>query len=364
MARRSGVGAPDLPWFVEQVAVPWLAACRPCGRRPSRPAENGQASVVDPLPLVFGLDDAARSGLSAAAVRHGLRTGRFVRLRRGLFCDAHVWRRSSMSLTARHVLETRAVWLALGRRGWASHYTAALLHGLPVPHGQPSAVTISRANRSDGRHRLPGLVLRTATVDPVDIQTDWGMSVLSPARTSLDVARVHGLAPALVLADAALARGTATVAELDRIAASMTGWKGAVEARRVARHASGRRESPNESCSFAVFIDWELPLPDCNEWVIGKGRGGVRSDFVWRPYRMVGEADGRVKYTDPRGDPEVVLAEEKARQLRIEECRFVVVRWTGAEIQRDPDRVIDRIVRQSAVAHAMFGVPLLVPGRP
>jgi hypothetical protein len=225
-------------------------------------------------------------------------------------------------------------------------------------------VTISRANRSDGRHRLPGLVLRTATVDPVDIQTDWGMSVLSPARTSLDVARVDGFAPALVVADAALARGMATVAELDRIAASMTGWKGAVDARLVADHASGRRESPNESWSFAVFVDRDLPLPGCNEWVVGEGRGGVRSDFVWRPYRMVGEADGRVKYTDPRGDPEVVLADEKARQLRIEERGFVVVRWTGTEIQRDPDRVIDRIVRQSAVAHAMFGVPLLVPRRP
>lgn len=314
--------------------------------------------------MVFGLEDAARAGLSAAAVRHGVRTGRFVRLRRGLFCDARLWRRSGTSPTARHALETRAAWLALGRRGWASHYTAALLHGLPVPHGQPSAVTISRANRSDGRHRLPGLVLRTATVDPVDIQTDWGMSVLSPARTSLDVARVDGFAPALVLADAALARGMATVAELDRIAASMTGWKGAVDARLVAHHASGRRESPTESWSFAVFVDRELPLPGCNEWVVGEGRGGVRSDFVWRPYRMVGEADGRVKYTEPRGDPEVVLADEKARQLRIEERGFVVVRWTGTEIQRDPDRVIDRIVRQSAVAHAMFGVPLLVPGRP
>ena len=85
---------------------------------------------------------------------------------------------------------------------------------------------------------------------------------------------------------------------------------------------------------------------------------------MWKPYRMVGEADGRVKYTDPHGDPEIVLADEKARQLRIEEHGFVVVRWTGAEIQRHPDRVIDRIVRQSAIAHAMFGVPLLVPGRP
>jgi hypothetical protein len=56
--------------------------------------------------MVFGLEDAARAGLSAAAVRHGVRTGRFVRLRRGLFCDARLWRRSGTSPTARHALET------------------------------------------------------------------------------------------------------------------------------------------------------------------------------------------------------------------------------------------------------------------
>jgi hypothetical protein len=145
----------------------------------------------------------------------------------------------------------------------------------------------------------------------------------------LDVARVDGFAPALVLADAALARGTATVAELDRIAASMTGWMGAVDARLVAHHASGRRESPTESWSFAVFVDRNCRSPAATSESSGKGRGGVRSDFVWRPYRMIGEADGRVKYTDPRGDPEVVLADEKARQLRIEERGCVVVRWTG-----------------------------------
>ena len=217
----------------------------PCevGRRPVDDGRRGlvqsvRLPIMDPRPLVFDLNEAGRAGLSAMAVRHGVRTGRFVRLRRGLFCDAQLWQRSGASPMARQVLETRAAWLALGRRGWASHYSAAVLHGLPVPHGQPSSVTISQANRSNGRHRLPGLVLRTVTVDPVDIQTDWGMPILSPARTSLDVARVHGFAPALVLADATLARGTATVAELDRIAASMKGWKGAVGVRLVAHNAS------------------------------------------------------------------------------------------------------------------------------
>ena len=208
--------------FVAHVGVP----CRggvptPVDEGHRRPARTVRLPIVQPGPLVFGLDEAAQSGLSAAAVRHGLRTGRFVRLRRGLFCDATLWQRTGASPMARRVLETRAAWLAIGRRGWASHYTAALLHGLPVPYGQPAAVTISRTNRADGRHCLPGLVLRTATVDPVDIVTDWGMPIASAARTSLDLARVHGFAPALVVADAALARGAAMSAELDRIATSM-----------------------------------------------------------------------------------------------------------------------------------------------
>ena len=87
-------------------------------------------------------------------------------------------------------------------------------------------------------------------------------------------------------------------------------------------------------------------LPECNRWVVGEGRNGVRSDFVWLAYRVVGEADGRVKYTDPR-DPAEALVKEKARQLRIEELGFVVVRWTGAEVLHRPDVVIARIARQT-----------------
>jgi very-short-patch-repair endonuclease len=67
---------------------------------------------------------------------------------------------------------------------------------------------------------------------------------------------------------------------------------------------------------------------------------------VWLAYRVVGEADGRVKYTDPR-DPAEALVKEKARQLRIEEIGFVVVRWTGAEVLHRPDVVIARIARQA-----------------
>ncbi len=314
------------------------------------------------LPLVFSIEQARQSGLTDAAVHYAVDRGRLVRVRKGMYCAAEVWDGSAGSPVTRHVLEARAAWLSIGRRGWASHYTAALLDELPVPYGQPRVVTLSQGARSDGRRLYrPGLRLRTAIVDPIDIGSEWGMAVLRSARTSLDVARCHGFAAGLVLADAALSRGRATEAELLRIAAAMAGWNSSA-ARLVARHASGRRESPVESVSFAVFVDRGLPLPECNVWLDGQGRGGVRADYVWMAHRLVGEADGRVKYTDPFGEPTRTLVEEKARQLRIEERGFVVVRWTGAEIHNDPDRVIDRIVRQSRIASAMYGVPSLLPG--
>jgi hypothetical protein len=55
---------------------------------------------------------------------------------------------TTRSPVTRHALEARAAWLSLGRRGWASHYTAALLSELPVPLGQPDLVTLSQGSRS------------------------------------------------------------------------------------------------------------------------------------------------------------------------------------------------------------------------
>jgi hypothetical protein len=319
--------------------------------------------VMVELGMVFTLDEAMRAGRSEAWVRHALTAKRVVRIRRGFYCDAELWERSAASPVTRHVLEARAAWIAIGRRGWASHYSAALLNGLPVPFGQPAAVTISQANRPKGRrHYFPGVRLRTASVDPRDVGSEFSMPVLRPARTALDVTRLHGFGAGLVLADSALARGVATESDLARIDQWMTGWSGSRAVHDVVRYASPRREAPSESLSFALFVERQLPLPECNPWIVGHGAGGVRSDFRWKAYRLVGEVDGRIKYTEPYSKPDRVLADEKARQMRIEETGLVVVRWTAAEIVHHPDRVIDRIVRQSRVASEIYGVPLLHPG--
>ncbi len=120
---------------------------------------------------------------------------RLVRVRSGLFADAELWQQTSNDRRRlRHVLEARAAWLSLGRRGWASHYTAAVLNGLPVPHGQPALVTISQATRGEGRRLYrSGRRLRTAhrSTHATSVQSgEWRSSVqperprMSPACTA------------------------------------------------------------------------------------------------------------------------------------------------------------------------------------
>ncbi|WP_158602801.1 type IV toxin-antitoxin system AbiEi family antitoxin domain-containing protein [Jiangella rhizosphaerae] len=296
-------------------------------------------------------------GMSAGALRHAVATGRLVRLRRGVYCDGGLWRASARQPAARHILEARAAWLALGRRGWATGYSAAVIAGLPVPHGEPRQLRFSLPQRGHGRRAYHGLRLRTAGIDQADVLLLHGVPVTAPARTALDVAREHGFGVGLVLADAALRLGIASADELRRVADRLARWPGGRQSLLVATHADGARESPAESISYAAVVDAGLPLPRCNVWVVGHGAGGVRTDFVWREHRLVREVDGGVKYTDPRRpDRELVLVDEKRRQLRIEEAGFVVVRWTGAEAIGRPEAVRERILRHSRIAAEMYGV--------
>lgn len=281
-------------------------------------------------------------------------------IRRGIYCTEERWLESGESPADRHAIEVNAGWLALGRRGWATDYSAALLHDLPVPHGQPDRVTMSLPQRPHGRRSYDGPRLRTVAVLPHDVVIVRDVPVARVALVAADVARNHGFGPGLILADAGLRNAVEQRTAFNTVVSRMQRWPGARDARLVAEHANGAREAPTESLSFAVFATAGLELPDCNAWVVGHGRGGVRSDFVWWAHRLVGEVDGQVKYTDPLWRPaDEVLVDEKVRQLRIEEVGFVVVRWTGVEIMRRPHVVVERIVRQSRVAARMFGVPAL-----
>jgi hypothetical protein len=120
-------------------------------------------------------------------------------------------------------------------------------------------------------------------------------AVTSVARTVADLARAVPFAPALAVADAALARGETTTELLMAALTSGIGTRGTRSARRAIGAADGRSESVGESRSRALMIDAGLPMPELqveirqpDGWLIG------RSDFGWKEHRLLGEFDGRV----------------------------------------------------------------------
>lgn len=94
------------------------------------------------------------------------------------------------------------------------------------------------------------------------------------------------------------------------------------------------------------MLEWGVPLPELQrELRDDAGRLIARVDFWWEEKRLVGEFDGKVKYTRdlaPDGDvPRVVWAEKK-REDRVRRRRCSVERWTWADLHR-PQAWSDRL---------------------
>ena len=167
-----------------------------------------------------------------------------------------------------------------------------------------------------------------------------GVAVTSLSRTVRDLATTLPFGEALAIADAALRRGHAR----DRLAEapSMT-----ARVRRVLELGDGRSESILESMSRAVMIRARLPMPEL-QFVVrdSSGREVARSDFAWPEWRLVGEADGDVKYGGSLGgarSPAEAIRSEKHREESIRECAFGVVRW-GWDLAMHPERLTARIL--------------------
>ncbi|HZL48575.1 MAG TPA: type IV toxin-antitoxin system AbiEi family antitoxin domain-containing protein [Solirubrobacteraceae bacterium] len=136
---------------------------------------------------LFTAQQAQERGYSAQLLAHHARTGRFTRVRRGLY-------RLSDYPTGEHE-EIRAAWLAVGmERAIVSHESALVLHGLSDVLPNTVHLLVSRGHR--GIRAPAGVTLHTATeVLPDDeIATRYGIRVTTPARSIIDAAG-SGTAP-------------------------------------------------------------------------------------------------------------------------------------------------------------------------
>lgn len=135
----------------------------------------------------FTSRQAREQGFSAQLLAHHVRSGRYERVRRGLY-------RLPDYPGSSHE-EVRAKWLTVGaERAVVSHESALEMHGLSDV--LPNAVHLLVGRGDRGIKPPRGVVLHTTTVDlePSEVVTREGIRVTAPVRSIIDAAS-GGTAP-------------------------------------------------------------------------------------------------------------------------------------------------------------------------
>jgi hypothetical protein len=261
--------------------------------------------------------------------------GAETRVAHGVYADAVQW--GSLDRRARYIARVEAIARTRLRRPVVSHWSAAALHGLPVVSQKLDAVHITAPEASGGRS-YPGVTMHCVPLCDEEVVEVNGLLVTSLARTLIDIAASATAVSSVPALDHALHldRGNQkppllTKAELWDAHSRRMPFVGHARARTAIEFAVATSDSPLESVSRVNMREIGFPVPELqHRFDDHRGLIGF-SEFYWPEYRLVGEADGQSKYTDPkyrRGRSlEQVLLDEKERADRIRALGETVSRW-------------------------------------
>ena len=278
--------------------------------------------------------------------RHARRAARGVETRvgSGAYVDTSVW--DSLGRREQYLLRIRAIAETRLHRPVISHWSAAAIHALPSLDPWPSSVHFTVGPTAGGRSSGP-VTRHSMKLTDADVVEVDGVLVTSLARTLVDLAAAAPLLSSVVALDHALhidRRGErpprSTIDELWSSYAALMPFRAHARARDAIEFATTRADSPLESVSRVSMHTVGIPRPVLQQQ-FSDYRGLIGfSEFYWPDFKLIGEADGRSKYTDPRyrngRTLEEVLLDEKKRADRLRAIGLDVSRW-GWDIGVNPE---------------------------
>ncbi len=266
-------------------------------------AHSGVA--VSPVPLL--------TGPFVPRPDRGVRRGELVRVTRGVYAPAELWR--ELAPWDRYLTRVHAAAIVYPDAVFILE-SAAALRGLPV-FAEPSQVHVILPEPATARV-FSGTRIHTRRRMP-HVDTLAGMQVATGSETAVEIARLRHPAVALAVAGAALRQDPMVTAEsLAELSAEQASSRGRRSARWVFERATAVPESPLENVSLAV-IEWlGFELPEMQAWIRGSQPGeDDRVDFLWPSQSIAGEADGAIKYSGAMGDAREALRARNARDARL-----------------------------------------------
>ncbi|MFM2438198.1 MAG: hypothetical protein RLZ55_1017 [Actinomycetota bacterium] len=294
-------------------------------------AETGKGVILTEDLRRHGFDAAERA--SAVRLLHPLRRGAYTVV-------------EPENAESRHKLVLRTVLRQRGDRAVASHASAALLYGLPVPEASLDTVhiavqdTAARLGVRNGVHTHASADVRKA-ISIASIPTT------DAATTVLDCARSLPVVDAVAMLDAALNRRLVGLVDIRRRCDLAGGVPGIATARRVVGLADAGAESVGETRTRLILVVAGFDVLSQVALHDASGRFVGRVDLKLRDAPVVVEFDGRTKYT-LQGTPASQHWREKLRADRIGNLGYQLVRvwWNRladpAAIVADVERARDR----------------------
>ena len=306
-------------------------------------------SIDELRSYILTTEELTARGFSSQSLSREVAAGELVRLRPGYYVEKHA---RDLTRKDRHLLSILASDAALNGPVF-THWSAAMIHGLP-DWGLPLRMTaISRHGHSQRSGSTRVMKHDLCPLAPEEIVTVEGISVASPARTIIDIARTCDPVPSIVAADAGLKGELVTEASLRDALGRATGRSGIKRARTVMKLTDGTSESVAETRSRLYFSDYGLPEPETQVEIFDdEGRFVARVDFLWPELGVIGECDGLGKYFDGADAAETRrrIAAEKDRDARLTALGYHVIHWRWADLER-PWVLIQRL-RDVLLAHA------------
>ena len=313
--------------------------------------------------------DLVAEGLTTAQIKAAARARTITALHRGIWLPSSVWQGANDATRLR--LAIRAARQAFPDT-CVSHETARQLLDLPLlgrsSEGDqatrypldhtPPTVPVVYLTRPGTRITRGRIVVKDAP-----LRSEWmlnvdGIPVTDPIRTALDCSGWLDDAEALALLDAGCRSFLGQHVEHRKLRAAIyekrlpVDWRQALgerfDGRRPWRHSSRiadllhavdpASESPLESISRWNMYAAGLSAPRCGVPIQVESGQVWWVDFCWASARVIGEADGSVKYSTPED-----LLAEKRRQESLEQAGWRVVRWDWNEGVVQPHLMVARL---------------------
>jgi len=322
---------------------------------------NPQLSVMTQIRGgLFTRADARACGYPDPDIDSLLDTGGWRRIRPGTYAPHRTF--AVVTDEMQHLRRIHHV-LRYGERGLtASHQSAAALHALPLWGLDLSEVHVTAR---DGPAERRGEVHRHVR-DPIGpgVQLWNALRLVSPARAVAEVAATSPLAPAVVLAEAALYAGLTTSSLLKRAVNQLV--DGMEQARRVVAQAGAESASVAESRLRLILAEAGLPAPSPSPPPAIDGE--LASCSLWFPNeRTVVEFEPRGPFWCEEFDDRLDEVAERAfgaprpgEPAEPEPVEHCWISWSDLD---DAALVVDRIRTAFARASRRTGVRVFDPDR-